>query len=188
MKQCQKCGKKYKLERNYLRHPCMREIKPFPLLSLPIELQLSVLDQMRPEDIWRSYIAGLPYFGEEYEWYWKSRFNEEVADDLKRKVKCGNWLVGYIAMKIGRCFRCMGDKTRYDEFYGFRVCFGCRKQYSGFKLITKTRAKKEYKLNDKDLMLFERIEMSNPYYKTSSNMVLFLEEDLKFYKRKMEDH
>ena len=62
---CEKCGKKYKLERTYNKHPCMREIKPFALLDLPIELQLNVLDKMGPEDVWAIYMAGLPYFGED---------------------------------------------------------------------------------------------------------------------------
>ena len=127
--------------------------------------------------IWRDYRI----LGRMYEGYWMGRFESEVEGKgkLKRKVRCGDWVLGYVAMGLGRCFRCMGNRTRYDEFYGLRVCFDCRKSYSGFKLITKTRAKNEYKLKDNDLDELERVEVDNPHYKTGSKMVLYLETDVK---------
>jgi hypothetical protein len=178
MTECKKCGKKYKLERNYLKHRCMQTIQPFEMMELPMEIQLVILEKMTPELILESYRANLPYFGSDFEGYWQGRFQRELGGKLRRKVKCGNWIVGYLAMKMSRCFRCLGKNTREDVFYGFRICFDCRKNYPPCKLITKTRVKSEYGLVEKELENLESIEVENPYYKSGSKMKLYLEMDV----------
>lgn len=55
----------------------------------------------------------------------------------------------------------------------FRLCSECR-SLPPFQLITKTRAKSEYLLNDKDILDLECYVMLNPHYRSGPPMSLYL--------------
>jgi hypothetical protein len=65
------------------------------------------------------------------------------------------------------------DNELWDVF-GVRTCFACKVTDAGLKLITKSKAKEEYLLNDSQLSSLGRVRKENPKKPGWNAMILFL--------------
>lgn len=75
------------------------------------------------------------------------------------------------------CKFCIINDGYPNEFFSMYLCNICKK-LDKFQLICKTRAKSKYFLNEADLFKLKYINEENPYYKGSSPMILFSENDI----------
>lgn len=106
---------------------------------------------------------------------WEER-GKILGVHLTKKAK--SWRV-VVAQNIGLvCCECGFNKGKYSELNDAILCYVCREKV-WYRLITKTRAKRELGLNDKELMNLKTIECDNPRYKRASPMVLCLEREAK---------
>lgn len=75
------------------------------------------------------------------------------------------------------CIKCSNKTTRIQPIVNLPICKNCwskdelKKEYA---YITKTRAKSEFRLNDKDLNKVSSFEVKNPIFATSYPMKLYL--------------
>jgi hypothetical protein len=79
------------------------------------------------------------------------------------------------------CISCGGNESvSLRKAFDLRLCKNCI-EIDEYKLITKTRCKSEYKLNDNDLELFEVYEVKNPHFSKAAPMKLYKLKEIKDY-------
>jgi hypothetical protein len=72
------------------------------------------------------------------------------------------------------CIEC-GKRTKaWQPILELHVCRSCQTKYPQYRLITKTRAAADYRLNAAELQTLRFLETRNPHYRTSAPMQLFL--------------
>ena len=72
-----------------------------------------------------------------------------------------------------KCVECGKTTTAVDFVTGERVCPTCRTSLPKYKVITKTRAKKDYHLGDAELQTLPCLERRNPHYSSAEKMKLY---------------
>ncbi|KAJ3051809.1 hypothetical protein HK097_007175 [Rhizophlyctis rosea] len=91
------------------------------------------------------------------------------------------WMQKYLA-DVGRM--CLGCHTITDNLCPLsndRVCPPCRTRLPQYALITKGRAKTEYRLNDTDLASIRYISARNPHFRSAAPMCLYLAKHLQHF-------
>lgn len=101
------------------------------------------------------------------------------ADKGKNEqVLLNNHIIKYISNKMYRlCDECNLFYAPKRELYNMRICTDCN-DLPQYKLITKTRAIKQYKLKETQLETLDSIKRDNPHYKCSAPMTLYREIDV----------
>ena len=78
------------------------------------------------------------------------------------------------------CENCRVNIGTKNRIHSLILCEQCSHS-PDYEMICKSIAKNKYKLNDKDLINIEYIEVDNPHFKCAAKMKLFLEKDIKKY-------
>ena len=87
------------------------------------------------------------------------------------------------SIESGKCRDCGKKTVCTNEFLpDVLICQRCQKEDSSFDTVTKTTAKKEYGLTDKELANIPYRLVDNPHYKCAAPMTLYRVADIKkFY-------
>lgn len=194
METCNICDKQFKNLKNHQKNnkKCSRttiySMEKF--LDLPKEVQVKCLLYLNFEDMWNVFKVCPNLFREDYNWCWKAIFDTTIK--LPRKIGAKSWGIAYCKIVTRRCFNCFDLTNRIDHFYCIPMCSKCAKEVSALKCITKTTAKTQYCLSDKDLEQLDYLEVTNPHYRCASPAMLFLMSDViklanRKFKGKLED-
>lgn len=183
---CPECKREYKLLRNFNRHECVTngkimaydpdQPKLLGFCKLPYLLQFEIIKHLKPHDQVSCFKAGLTGFDSNWDWYWEPKYLEKFKP--RRQFIFGSWGLAYLKKINSLCFDCFAPTTRSDYFYDLPICKKCREASARCQLITKSRAKSEYKLKDSDLADLLSIETINPHFKSASAMILYLKDDV----------
>jgi len=183
---CPACKRDYKILKNFNHHDCVingkimaydpDQPKLLGFCELPHLLQFEIIKHLKSYDQLSCFQAGLPGYDASWDWYWKPRYLEKFKPF--RKYIFGSWGLAYLKKTNNLCFDCRAPTTRVDYFYGLPICKRCRDLSESYQLITKSRAKSEYKLKDKDLADLLHMETTNPHFKSASSMILYLKDDV----------
>ncbi|KAI9105831.1 hypothetical protein DFS34DRAFT_644636 [Phlyctochytrium arcticum] len=95
------------------------------------------------------------------------RHPDEVGPSFKKLL---------VSETFGRCYVCLQKTANRSVFLSnLHVCWACAQKH---QCLTQTRAKKEYKLNDKDLEGLPHLAKGNPHYRNAAPMILYLVRDV----------
>lgn len=79
------------------------------------------------------------------------------------------------------CVSCnSNDSVSLRKAHDLRLCKNCYES-DEYRMISKSRCKSEFKLNDTDLELFQVYEVQNPHYKCAPPMKLYKFREIKDY-------
>jgi len=192
---CRFCGVEAKSDRGISSHQAKnkkcREIRSrcqFDIFfKLPLECQLDCLDYLTSDEMYRCWLAGgnfRRFFMSNYNFRWKTIFQDKYWRILPRKMRFDSWGMAYLKLENSLCFDCNKFTTRVDAFFQIPLCNSCRKTNLNVQLICKSKARKQYKLSERDIGELPFLEMDNPHYKCASAMKLYLLSDVHGLSRK----
>ena len=72
------------------------------------------------------------------------------------------------------------DSVSLRKAHNLYLCIKCY-ETDDYKMITKTRCKTEFKLNDTDLEIFDVHEVKNPHFRCAAPMKLYKLKEIKDY-------
>lgn len=97
---------------------------------------------------------------------------------FKLKNKKQTYLELYNSKKHLLCDECSNSVGKASKTFGIRICDTC-KDLEKYRLVCKSTAIKTYFLTERELSDLDCIEVQNPHYRSSSNMILYKFEDIK---------
>lgn len=137
------------------------------------------------ENFWKEKCRSLFDINSKSELNKKKKKTNPKTPAKKRKTKKEPpetlWRTIFVQKSKNRCIHHIKEIGKQKEpFFHIHLCEDCRKNDFRYRMITKTRAISEYKINEKILYDSDiyMLECRNPHYRSASPMVLFLEKQV----------
>jgi DNA repair protein len=190
---CSNCHKTYKTTNTFDKHKCVKTgiipkwVKPITIYrhfsDFSLNIQKRIVQYWSMNEFLKGLEIGLPIYSIEQESHWKSFWTNKICTLVEKndKIEDSISVKNYIYYICNVCFECGMSTSNVDHFYNYHICSSCRREIPKYKLITKTTCKKEFCLSEKDLTGLDHVLSTNPYYRSSAPMMLFLESDIKEY-------
>lgn len=142
-------------------------------LDIPTDVLFCIIDFLIPKSLHNFYKVFPRLFIENNE-FW----NQKVILLRENKIKVKYYGIYYVYDKNELCYGCDKKTVIVNDFFNMRICRKCQDKKECFRLIASTHAKREYKLNNKDLEKLPYITVKNPYFGCAAPMILYMKDDI----------
>lgn len=143
--------------------------------QLHSDILFVIISYLDPESNYKLYKATFNPIYTNYNQLWHQMYCQDFV--LNYQITFPYWGIIYLLSKANRCITCEKKTNNLSYFYNLIICKKCIPKDSRYRLITKTRAKNQYKLNEKDLSNLRSIKFQNPY-NHNLQMFIYLESDV----------
>jgi len=142
--------------------------------SLSYEIIEIIADYLDPVSLSMLIQTNYRYNQLDFLYYWKHRCRIDYNFISKKKFI---WRNKYIQLYKTLCIYCNNKTTLINHFFNIKICEKCTKKNIKYHTICKSHAKRDYFLNDDDLVNIKHIQKKNNL-NSKYPMILYLKNDI----------